>query len=55
MAQIKKTILDKDLKKVGALQAAQYGPAALSLKLGLAGLFLVAILILTFLSLGRWI
>lgn len=47
MAQIKKTILDKDLKKVGALQAVQYGPGALSLKLGMAGLFLVAILVLT--------
>lgn len=48
MAQIKKTILDKDLKKARALQAVQYGPEALSLKLGLAGLFLAAILVLTF-------
>lgn len=47
MAQIKKTILDKDLKKVSALQAVQYGPGVLVLKLGMAGLFLVAILILT--------
>jgi PiT family inorganic phosphate transporter len=47
MAQIKKSILDKDLKKIDRLQAVQYGSAAMSLKLGLAGLFLLAILVLT--------
>lgn len=48
MAQVKKTTLDKDLKKVATLQSAGLDAGALSLKLMLAGLFLVAILAMTF-------
>lgn len=47
MADTGKSILDKDLKKLGKLQTAQSGPAALSLKLTMAGMFLAAILALT--------
>lgn len=47
VADTKKTILDKDLKKIDRLQMARSGPAVLSLKLALAGGFLVAILALT--------
>lgn len=47
MAEAGKSILDKDLKKLGKLQTAQSGPGALYLKLALAGGFLLAILVLT--------
>lgn len=47
MVQTKKTILDKDLKKVSALQSTGQDAGALSLKLTLAGMFLVVILGLT--------
>lgn len=47
MAETGKSILDKDLKKLGKLQTAQSGPAALSLKLTMAAGFLLAILVLT--------
>lgn len=48
MVETKKTILDKDLKKIDALQTAGLGEATLPIKLALAGLFLIGILGLTF-------
>jgi inorganic phosphate transporter, PiT family len=47
MAQTGKTVLDKDLKKVARLQSAGLGEAALSIKLALAGGFLLVILALS--------